>query len=75
MKDNPTGRVPPPLDEATRNRLAALVAVKGETAALAALNLPRATFARAVAGLPVRKATAEVIRLRLAALDGGRDAS
>jgi hypothetical protein len=63
-------RIPPPLDPVARRRLAALIRRVGERAAAALLDTPRSTLARALAALPVRVASADVIRTRLDALDG-----
>jgi len=58
-------RRPPPLDSSTRRRLASLLARIGERRTVDLLAMPRQTIARAAAGLPVRVATADVIRARL----------
>lgn len=63
---------PPPLDPVTRRRLASVVARLGERRAIEALATPRPTLARALAGLGVRRATADVIRARLDALEGAQ---
>lgn len=59
----------PPLDPRSLSRVRALIARVGERRALELLDLPRPTLARAAAGLGVRRATAEVIRMRLDAAD------
>jgi hypothetical protein len=63
------GRTPPPLPPGIRNRLVELIARVGERHALELLHLSRNTVARALAGLPVRVASAYVIRSRLDAID------
>jgi hypothetical protein len=62
-------RKPPPLHPLTRRRLEALVRRVGEERACKLLALPRSTFARALAGLPIRIATADVIGARLDGCD------
>lgn len=61
-------RKPPPLDQSTRRRLAALLARVGEARTIELLDTPKQTIARAAAGLPIRRATADVIRARLDAV-------
>jgi hypothetical protein len=57
-----------PLDPQWRQRLATYVRAAGEPATCAALDLSRPTLARALAGLGLRKATAEVLIMRLSAV-------
>lgn len=64
-----SNRRPPPLDVPIRRRLTALISRVGEGRAIELLSTPKQTLARAAAGLPVRVATADVIRARLDALD------
>lgn len=59
----------PPLEPATHRRLAALITHVGEKRACILLDIPRATLARAAARLGLRRATAEVLTMRLDALD------
>lgn len=67
---------PPPLDEATRVRLAKFVRRVGERHAIELLDTNRLTLTRALSGLGVRASTAVVLRMRLDAIDdattGGR---
>lgn len=60
--------IPPPLDSLSRRMIADLVSQLGEPQARAALDLPRQTLARALAGLGIRRGTADLIRARLASL-------
>jgi len=60
--------IPPSLDTASREKIAELVTRFGEEYARAALDLPRQTLARALAGLGIRRATADMIRTRLGKL-------
>jgi hypothetical protein len=53
------------LPKADRDRIRALIRAEGETSALRRLRVARQTLARLIAGLPVREATAEVVRQRL----------
>lgn len=57
--------IPPPLSLRDRDRLSALVRRLGERRAVEILDMPRATLARCMAGLGVRRATAEVLAARL----------
>jgi GTP cyclohydrolase I len=54
-----------PLDSKLRARLRRIVDAMGEKTARERLRLTPETMARALAGLGVRAATAEVIRLRI----------
>lgn len=67
--DDDDPRVPPPLDELTHARLAAVVARDGHLRARTSLGLTRDLLARALAGLPVRAASALMVRAALDALD------
>lgn len=58
-----------PLAEPVALRLRAALAVLGERRLGAQTGLPRATVARALAGLPVRRGTALTIHAALALLD------
>lgn len=59
-----------PLPDPDRERLRALIERDGETAALKALGIARQTLARCAAGLPVQRATAEMVARRLADGEG-----
>ena len=54
--------------EEALEKIAELVTRFGEEYARAALDLPRQTLARALAGLGIRRATADMIRTRLGKL-------
>ena len=62
---------PPPMDFATRRRVEALMRRVGERRACEVLDIARPLLARAIAGLPIRRSNADVIRIRLDALDEG----
>ena len=70
--DRTAAATPPPLDEQTRRRLAAFVRLVGERRARELLDVARPLLARALAGLPIRRASAEVLRVRLDVLDARR---
>jgi hypothetical protein len=59
---------PPPLEPQTLGDLRAYVSRVGPDKARKTLDLSRQTLAQAAAGLPVRRATADVIRARLDAV-------
>lgn len=63
------GRGAVTLDEPIRVRLLALLRARGDVRMSRETGLGRATLARAAAGLTIRSACAEVIRLRVTALD------
>ncbi len=54
-------------------RLRLMVEASGERAACAALRIPRATLARALAGLPVRRGTAVLVSIALAQAEPSLD--
>ena len=58
------------LSETDRARLFARIARDGEVATARDLQVSRQTLARAAAGLPVQRATAEVLSVRLSASQG-----
>jgi hypothetical protein len=60
---------PPSLDPATHRRLVAFHRRVGERRAAELLTTPRSTLARALARFSIRRATADVIRARLDAID------
>lgn len=60
-----------PLEERWRRALRSVVSASGEKVACAALDIPRTTLARALAGLGLRRATADVLMMRLSALASG----
>jgi hypothetical protein len=57
------------LDE-EQGRLRALIEQLGERATCQALGIPRATLARALAGLRVRRGSVALLRARLGATEG-----
>lgn len=61
MSKAPTAPFPPDLSQ----RLRSLIARVGEKKACELLDTPRATLARAAGSLPLRRATAEVLAMRL----------
>lgn len=58
-----------PLAEGLRVRLAALVEVRGEAAVMATIPATRATLARALAGLGIRRGTAKLVELAIAEME------
>lgn len=62
------------LSEVERRRLEALIKEVGETNARSSTSLSRTTFARAVAGLPIRSGSAALVRAALGQIPAGQKA-
>jgi hypothetical protein len=63
------------LTAAEERQLRVIARTMGERAACRELGIPRATFARLLAGLPVRRGTVALLRSRLNAPEAPDDAA